>query len=48
MTTENIGDITREIDTDSPKAEVIDVEHDPKTGQLVEFHRDSPEEEKTA
>jgi len=47
MTTENIKDISREIDQDSP-GEMIEVEVDPETGELVEFHRDSQEEEKTA
>jgi len=47
MTTENIGEISREINQ-SAKAEVIDVEMDPKTGKLVEFHRESLEPQKTA
>lgn len=47
MMTENIKDITREIDQDAP-AETINVECDPETGKLVEFHRETLEEEKTA
>lgn len=47
MTTENIGEISREIDQDA-KAEVIEVQADPETGQLVEFHRETLEDEKTA
>ena len=45
MTTENIQEITREISQEA-KAEVIEVQADPETGQLVEFHRDT--QEKTA
>jgi len=46
--TENIAQITQEIDTGS-EPENIEVECDPDTGQLVEFHRgtETPEE-KTA
>ncbi|HLB95525.1 MAG TPA: hypothetical protein VJK26_01320 [Patescibacteria group bacterium] len=44
MTTENIQDISREIDSDA-EAETIEVQCDPETGKLVEFHRDSLEEE---
>lgn len=47
MTTENIGEITREIDNQAT-AEVIEVEMDPETGKLVEFHRESLEDGKTA
>lgn len=43
MTTENIEEIEREIDRDA-KAEVIEVQADPETGQLVEFHRETQEE----
>lgn len=42
MTTESIGEISREIDQDC-QAEVIEVQHDPETGKLVEFHRESLE-----
>lgn len=44
MTTENIQEITREIDQGA--VENIQVECDPETGKLVEFHRES--QEKTA
>jgi hypothetical protein len=44
MTTENIGEISREIDQDAT-AEVIEVQADPETGKLVEFHRESLDEE---
>lgn len=47
MITENIKEISREIDQDAV-AEVIEVQMDPETGQLVEFHRESLEQEKTA
>jgi len=47
MTTENIQDISREIDTSDP-SEVIEVETDPETGKIVEFHRETHEDEKTA
>lgn len=43
MTTENIGEIAREIDTGA-EPENIAVECD-QTGRLVEFHRDTQEEE---
>ena len=43
MTTENISQISREINQDA-KAEVIDVTADPN-GDLVEFHRQSLEDE---
>lgn len=43
MTTENIQEITREIDNEA-KAEVIEVQADPETGKLVEFHRQSLEQ----
>ena len=42
MTTENISEITREIDT-SATPEAIEVEVDRETGQLVEFHRETIE-----
>lgn len=44
MTTENISEISREIDQDA-KAEVIEVQTDPETGKLVEFHRESQKTE---
>ncbi|MCL5407416.1 MAG: hypothetical protein M1429_02890 [Patescibacteria group bacterium] len=47
MNTENIGEISREINQEA-KAEVIEVQTDPETGKLVEFHRESLEPEKTA
>ena len=47
MTTENIQEISREID-ENAKAEVIEVQMDPETGKLVEFHRETLEDEKTA
>lgn len=40
MTTENINEISREIDQNC-QAEVIEVQTDPETGKLVEFHRES-------
>lgn len=42
MTTENIQDISREIDSDK-EPEQIEVQCDPETGQLVEFHRETNE-----
>lgn len=42
MTTENIEEISREIDQEA-KAEVIEAQVDPETGKLVEFHRESQE-----
>lgn len=43
MTTENIQEISRQIDEDA-KAEVIEVQCDPETGKLVEFHREALED----
>ena len=43
MTTENIQDISREIDTQDKKPEQIEVQIDPETGKLVEFHRETEE-----
>ena len=41
-TTENIQYITREIDNDK-EPEQIEVQVDPETGKLVEFHRETDE-----
>ena len=48
MTTENIADINREIDSVSQEPENIEVVCDPETGQFVEFHRETQEAPKTA
>ncbi|KKQ90576.1 MAG: hypothetical protein UT15_C0009G0007 [Berkelbacteria bacterium GW2011_GWA1_39_10] len=42
--TETIQEISREIDT-GKEPEQIDVQFDPETGKLTEFHRDTLEEE---